>query len=320
MNILALAKEMGIPYERLLDWCREAGMPYRFPDEEVTPRDEGRARAAFARRRGAPPEDGEGEDGFPAGWPGEEELDLEGIPRTLEELEALERDLLPAPPPRRRPPEEKRIPPREVLLALGVEGKAAAKRVRRLLPEHLARLLQRETLGGEQARRLREGMEERLPLCCGDPVCVAILADRFGRDRLVPTRRAAACRVCRGSPTKRSLQRAAFACARAGIRRILVIGGSPGTHAELRRHAPEGLEFRLVTGDVTREKPRAAADLRWCDVAVVWTGTILDHKVSRNYTRARGKDREAPILVVKRRSIEALCEEVARYAQDRIER
>lgn len=101
----------------------------------------------------------------------------------------------------------------------------------------------------------------------------------------------------------------AEACRTAGISRILVVGGAPSSHKELRNNTPEGIEFKLIEGDVSRDKQRAAADMKWCDLAVIWAGTILGHDVSQNYSKGR-KDALPRLIVVKRRSVEALCKMV----------
>jgi len=113
-------------------------------------------------------------------------------------------------------------------------------------------------------------------------------------------------------PTRRSLEETAKTCRVAGIRRILVVGGMPSSLTEIRNNAPPGVEFRLVAGDLERQGKRVQADLSWCDLAVIWGGTILGHSLSGSYMRR--KKTEGPFIVhVNRRSVEALCLEVIRH-------
>jgi hypothetical protein len=78
-----------------------------------------------------------------------------------------------------------------------------------------------------------------------------------------------------------------------GHRRLLVVGGAPATVGELRALVGDAIDLRTVDGTAHRHAGQAAQDLRWCDVAIIWGGTILAHRVSRLYTdrRAQGDHR-----------------------------
>ena len=155
------------------------------------------------------------------------------------------------------------MPLKDLLSSLGIENRTALKKIRKLLPEHVSRLFSREDLSEDQAAALKTAIEEKVGLCCGDPVCRSLLEDRFGKKAIFPTRLPAACRLCGGSAIHRGMELLASACEKEAIRRILVVGGSPASHNELNEHRPVGLEFRLVEGDINRDKQRAAADLKW---------------------------------------------------------
>jgi hypothetical protein len=317
MRILGLAKELGIPYERLLAWCHDAGLDYRRPEDVVEPEHAAMARSMFLTPSGR--EDGASasgpEEDLWEAWVEDEDLDASGFPRTLEELDAIERELFKGKPAARAErSREQRIPLESLLGAYGIEDKAVIKKIRRLLPEHISRLFNHENLPEAQAARLREAIEDRIALCCGHASCRELLEKRHGEKNVVLTREASACRLCSGSASKRALQEMALVCAEAGIRRILVVGGAPSSHNELKNNPPPGLEFRLVEGDVSRGKQRASADLKWCDVALIWAGTILGHEVSQNYMRGKSPG-GAPVLVVHRRSVEALARAVVHHVK-----
>lgn len=303
-----MAKELGVPYERLLHWCREAGMPYHSPDEEVEPAHVQQLRSAFI---------GKSSKEDPAiDWLGDADLDEEGLPQTLEELEELERSIFKAGPSSAaaKKSRDPRIPLMELLEKYGLEEKGILKKVRRLLPEDISRLFNHESLAEQQADLLRKSIEERIHLCCGHSDCRNLLLNRHGEKKVVFTKEPSACRICRGSAIRRGLEQMAEACGKAGIHRILVVGGAPASHKELKNNAPEGIEFKLIEGDVSRDKQRAAADMKWCDLAIIWAGTILGHGVSQNY--AKGRKEDSPhVLVVKRRSVEALCKVVVQRLQ-----
>ncbi|MHC4942603.1 MAG: hypothetical protein ACYTG7_06225 [Planctomycetota bacterium] len=313
MQILVLAKELGIPYERLIAWCGRNGFPYKNPEDDVDSKEVERIRRIFAMTSKQKDADASLEESFDT-MMGDSDLDLSDFPKTLEELEALERSLLKDPEvPGRRQAKADRVPFREILKQYGIAGKSTLKRLRKLLPEHIARLFNHESLVEEQAAFLREALEQKIPLCCDNPTCQALIRARSeGRQGQIRTDIPAHCRICKGSTARRSLEEMAFYCTKAAIKRILVLGGAPATHKEVNNLAPQQLEFRLIAGDVARDRQRASADLKWCDIVVLWAGTILGHEVSNQYLKGK-KGGVKPVIVAKRRSVEALCAEVIAY-------
>lgn len=310
-RILDLAKEIGVPYEQLLAWCRKAGHDYSGPEDIIEPGHVGKIRSAFAR---ASPRKAEPEPDDPfSHWVNDTDLDLDGLPQDLDELEALERSLFKTPPVSpKSPARTDRTPLKSILTQYGIEGKSTLKKLRKLLPEHVARLFNHETLVKEHEALLKEALEEKVVFCCNDPTCRKLLIERYGDTGLFETSRSAVCRLCGGTAARRALEEMAAVCARAGVSRILVVGGSPPSHKELKKLKPPGLEFKLVEGTLSRDKQRAVADLKWCDVAVIWAGTILSHGVSTPYMKGR-KPGSAPVVVASRRSVEALCEAVVQH-------
>ena len=209
MRILGLAKEIGIPYERLLLWCLEAGLSYSQPEEEVSPEDARRIRAAFLgeRKRLPTPFPLDEEEALSDGWLRDEDLKAEGFPQNIEELEALERDLYARPfAPKQKPKAKDRVLLKDLLSSLGIENRTVVKKIRKLLPEHISRLFNREDLSEDQAAALKTAIEEKVGLCCGDPACRSLLEDRFGKKAIFPTRLPAACRLCGGSAIHRGME------------------------------------------------------------------------------------------------------------------
>jgi hypothetical protein len=121
------------------------------------------------------------------------------------------------------------------------------------------------------------------------------------------------CEVCGGSPNRRAGLLARQALLAAGYRRLLVVGGTPSTHAALMEAlGSDVLQIRCIDGT---QPPRCSAtveaDLDWADVMVIWATTPLPHKVSRPYTsRAPGR---LPWITVARRGVEAVCDELIRF-------
>lgn len=125
--------------------------------------------------------------------------------------------------------------------------------------------------------------------------------DAEGRE--VVTVPASACTRCGGSRNSRALTELVEAFAGAGLRRLVVVGGSPDVRREL--GVLQGpLELRLVDGTARRTRPEAERDLAWADLVVVAGSSELAHKVSNLYTRAGSA---TPVVTAARRGVEAIA-------------
>jgi len=133
------------------------------------------------------------------------------------------------------------------------------------------------------------------PRCMGEP-------PGDGRE-MVSAQDDTDCERCGGSPNRLALQRAAEACRRRGVRRVVVVGGAPGIHKVLSQLWPKDIDLRIVSGTDRHTLPQARTNIAWADVVVVWPATELDHKVSTFYTKARS----GKVVVAPRRGIEALA-------------
>jgi len=110
------------------------------------------------------------------------------------------------------------------------------------------------------------------------------------------------CAICGGSSNERAIGALEAACADAGVRRVVVVGGSPGTRADLRGRV-RGLDLRLVDGVARRTLRQARDDLAWADLVVIWGATEIDHKTSALYTGAN-------VVTCQRRGVTSLVETV----------
>src|SRR6185503_8891791 len=88
-----------------------------------------------------------------------------------------------------------------------------------------------------------------------------------------------ACASCGGSDNRRAQEALVSACQRAGIRRLVIVGGSPSVREELRDGLSQRLELRLVDGTERRTLGQARLDLEWADLVLLWGGSELDHRV-----------------------------------------
>lgn len=161
--------------------------------------------------------------------------------------------------------------------------------------------------------RAREALWAGITPVCSDAGCRASVAPQAGKPLVTTTRER--CAVCGGSNTRRGLRAMRDACEAAGLRRILLVGGSRAAHVELREAlADSAIELRVVDGlNDSPTRRSAAPDMEWAQLMVIWASTQLPHKVSQAYTE--GRPRGLPMITVARRGVEALAQEVARFAR-----
>jgi hypothetical protein len=116
----------------------------------------------------------------------------------------------------------------------------------------------------------------------------------------------APCDRCGGSVNKREALALIDAFGQRGLRRLLVVGGGPGTATELRQLLSNAIELRIVDGESYRDATQAASELAWADIVAIWASTILPHKISKLYTDRRADYRDK-LVTVTRRGTAALC-------------
>ncbi|MEZ5101773.1 MAG: hypothetical protein R3C15_18640 [Thermoleophilia bacterium] len=137
-------------------------------------------------------------------------------------------------------------------------------------------------------------------------------AETHDGDRPVLAVDPALCAACHGSGTRRALDELARRLPAAGVRRVVVVGGSPSFRQELERLG-SAVELRLVDGTARRTGAEAGRDVDWADLVVVLGGTELAHKVSLLYTRDPSS--RAKRVVTARRGVEAVAAEILRHLE-----
>lgn len=153
-------------------------------------------------------------------------------------------------------------------------------------------------------------LQSRLFPHCGAAACLQA-AVASGREPVHVAPRGH-CAHCGGSDNKRAERDFLEACASAGVRRVVVVGGSPAVREELGALSGGALELRLVDGTERRTADRARGDLEWADLVLVWGATELHHQVSTHYTGAPLPLRKK-VLHVPKRGVAALLAEAIRH-------
>jgi hypothetical protein len=194
----------------------------------------------------------------------------------------------------------------EFLSSLGLAG-ADAERARAVLEERRITNPRKSRISTAKLEQATEAVDRAMARLCHS--CASRVDPRERPVVQVPT---PACGHCGGSRTSRALDELVQACATAGIRKLVVVGGSPDIRRELRAVGPQ-LELRLVDGTERRRRGDADRDLAWADAVVVCGGSELAHKVSTLYTRAGA----GHVVTSSRRGIEAIAGAVVDHARRR---
>jgi hypothetical protein len=189
------------------------------------------------------------------------------------------------------------------LESLGYGAGAARTAARAALEDMQLTRAGKTRMSQQKLERATAELDGRFSLHCSSPACLEA-ARRSGRMAL-PAATKALCPHCGGSDNARAARDLVTACASSGVRRLLVVGGSPSVREELRAALGDSLELRMVDGTERRTQERARGDLEWADLVLLWGGTELDHKVSTHYAHAPA-GHKGKVVHVARRGIAAL--------------
>jgi hypothetical protein len=153
--------------------------------------------------------------------------------------------------------------------------------------------------------RAEQVLAERFFRVCTATACQHV-ARGSGRE-LLPVEPRSHCEHCGGSNNRRAEVAFLDACQRHGVRRVVVVGGSPSVREELEAKLGNQIELRMVDGTERRTAGKAQGDLEWGDLVLVWGATELHHKVSTHYTQP-GTPNRHKVVHVARRGVAALLE------------
>lgn len=195
----------------------------------------------------------------------------------------------------------------EFLASLGLTG-ADVGRARAVLEAEAITNPRKTRLSAAKLDAARAAIDARFARFCAP--CAA-RTDSAGREVVLVA--PASCARCGGSRNDRALTEMVEVCEVAGLRRIVVVGGSPDVRRELAGIAG-GPELRLVDGTERRTRAEAQRDLEWGDLVVIAGSSELGHKVSNLYKGGAGG---TPVVTSSRRGVEAIAGAVVEHARRR---
>jgi len=207
---------------------------------------------------------------------------------------------------RRRGSADDSVPKEKLARELGYGGTMAALDLE-LARAGLSRPEKRNISASKRAA-VAGVIADRFLLVCHRGDCRAELG---GDDRTVAKAATPAfCEMCGGSPVALALRDMTAACIEGGVRRIVIVGGSPTLRTRLGREVGPTPVLRLVDGTMARTTSQALSDMEWADLVVIWAGSELLHKATTPYPKG-----SAHLITVSRRGIPALARAVTRFAQ-----
>jgi len=156
----------------------------------------------------------------------------------------------------------------------------------------------KQRMSDEKLPRAAQLLKGRFFLHCDSRECAAFAA-ASGRQSVLASLKGA-CERCGGSDNSRAETEFLEACRSRGVRRVVVVGGSPAVREELEAALGRALELRLIDGTERRTSDKAKGDLEWADLVLVWGGSELHHKVSMLYTSAPPPSRKKVVHSAKR--------------------
>jgi hypothetical protein len=169
---------------------------------------------------------------------------------------------------------------------------------------------EKSRIAAVKRERVQQILESRFVRVCSRGDC-----QQRGRGIQLPRQAVLAsspefCEFCGGSGDRLAIDQMVEACAKAGITKLCIVGGSPGTRDRLRRLVDGRLTLDLVEGTGSRTLKQAEADTARADLVVVWGSTELDHKVSTLY-------RGPKVVAASRRGLQELARAVVKAAENR---
>ncbi len=194
-----------------------------------------------------------------------------------------------------------------LLQSQGFDTPAARRRAREVLEEASLTRTGKTRISREKKPRVLTLLTERLARACAACHSADLINTAALPDAEIVEVTPRACPICGGTESLRSVKQLARAMAAAGLRRLLIVGGTPVQHEEIRRlFAKNGIELRLVDGTSnSHSQPEARGNLKWADVCAIWGPTPLHHKVSTLYSSDKAS---ALRVMVAQRGLASLLE------------
>ena len=192
----------------------------------------------------------------------------------------------------------------DLLSSYGFEGDAAPLALERLRERGLTRL-GKKGIAASKLDAVKRAFAEDFARHCRKSNCLPPATDR----RVPVLVSAAHCQSCGGSDNRRAVEELVAAMNGAGLTKLLVVGGSPGTRGDLERHCGGRIGLRFITEETPPGRKTVRQLLEWSDIAAIWTSSEISHKAT---ACLRGRK----VVKVPRRGVAALVAVVQDRCRD----
>ena len=148
--------------------------------------------------------------------------------------------------------------------------------------------------------RVSESLSETFIRVCGKDTCIRRSAGDLRQQVLTDAR---CCDICGGQDNRRAVNEMLHAMRSKGVKKLLVVGGSPNSRKELERLCNTSCELRFITGEENPVNKKVNAQRDWADIVLIWASTQISHKTTSSLHGPK-------VITVTRRGITALASTV----------
>ncbi len=188
---------------------------------------------------------------------------------------------------------------KEFLSSRGFEGEGAERALAELCRCGLTRP-GKVRIAESKRQRVDEVLAAAFVRVCLKPACKRHAA-RHSREPVAVS--AEHCEVCTGSDNRRAVDEMVEAMRRAGMTKLLVVGGSPGTRSDLEGLLGGRCELRFVTKETNPRRKVIEPMHVWSDITAIWLSTEISHKATATLSGPK-------VVRVSRRGVAALAKDV----------
>lgn len=193
----------------------------------------------------------------------------------------------------------------ELLSKHGFEGKNADMALDFLQERRLTRP-GKKRIAISKTDNVLEVLREAFIQVCGKDACTRRSAGDLRKQVRTDARY---CDICGGQDNRRAVDEMLSAMRCRGVKKLLVMGGSPNTRSELERLCNTSCELRFITDEDSSADKKIIPQRDWADIVVIWKSTQISHKMTTALRRS------PKAITVTRRGITALADAVCEWAE-----
>ena len=140
-------------------------------------------------------------------------------------------------------------------------------------------------------------LEDKMRKTCSHPVCRRVTLEVGKSIQRVDDD--TQCHFCNGDPEQRWFNQLVFEGERAGVRRLLVVGGRPEVQSRLRALSQgRSIDLRLIPSDEEVSQVRVDSRVEGCDLVICWSEGVVSPELTNAYVTAADKHGRPLVSVI----------------------